>query len=1521
MASGGSGTYAWSLVSVSLPPGLSLRTDVPGSFPAGASAGLIGVATTAGTYNFTLQVTSNGKSSTQPASMYVSALILKDPYQFPDAFANVPFPTYTLTPLNNAGPVTYKLSSGVLPPGMSMSASGVISGIPTTAGSYSWTVQFTDGVDTEYRGLSINVYAIEITTPGQLRNALQNAAYNVTLSASGGAGGYTFTSGALPNGLTLSSAGTISGTVTAGPGRWPFSVTATDSNGTSYIKQMSIEVIGGSQFPSIALYGNGNWDDCTVGVACSRNGQANGGVAPYGWTATGLPPGMSIRFGSGVTSSYIVPGDFELWGTPTVLGTFNVQLTVTDSDGAATTAILPLKVSSLTLDYLTDLPNGALNSAYSNKFRVLGGSNSYSASLVGSELADGLSLNSISLVVSGIPLENGNLSASFQFADTASDTLQATNYYTISAGVSTTAIYTNSNLGTWTIGSNLELYLYACCGSSYVWTVIGGALPPGLNLSTSGVLSGAPTTAGTYTFLIEAADSSNPANIGIRQFTMAVTPIAVTAAASLPYGNVGFRYSQALAATGGTGTLTWTLAPFNYLPPGLSLSSSGNISGTPMQTGQFQFTVNVTDAALYPGAITFTISVFPAPATRYVSPAGSDSNPGSLSQPYLTIQKCATTVYGGSTCFIRAGTYRETITPNSGVTIMPYNGESVTVDGTDPVTNWTIYQGSIYRASITLNNDDTNQVFVGQQMMTEVRWPNGDDLFHVNWATAQAGTNDSRLVDSNLPNEDWTGAKVRFLSGSDTFAGQTATITGSAPGALTMVLDSPDGSGAIPGTTVELPPGAIQPQPGGLYYLYRSLAALDKQGEWFYDRSTNILYFWAPGNVNPNTLNVRANRRQYAFELSGRTNVTIKGIRLLGCAIDMDASSANNILDGINVQYISHYTDLVSGAGSWNVHTADSGIILNGSGNILRNSAIAWSAGNGVSLLGNGNTIQNNLIANTGYSSSGASGIRLVGSGHLIHNNTIYTSGYTSVFICSYNGNPANNDDIAYNNVFSAMMLTEDGGAIYVTCQYPVSGTHIHHNWLHDTHTPFPVGPGYPRTGVYIDEDSSGYEVDQNVLWNNEYYNIHLHGSSGGLTTPFNNFIHNNSIPDIGQYAYINVQGVMNCGTTLIQDNLVLETVQQRGTNPNCTTVNNSPTAPGATDMTANVQVGCNFAGCSSDGPPVVSGTSVGPSIVLQPLPAIVAAGQSATFTVTADGSPTLTYQWQRNAANIPGATSASYTTPPTTFADNGAVFSIQVSNSLGTVASDPAVLVVGATPVLAPVITGVANAEGGSTTIAPNTWVSISGSALAPVGDSRIWQGSDFSNGQMPSKLDGVSVSMNGENAYVYYISPGQINVLTPLDLAPGLVQIAVTSSGITSDSFTAQGQATSPSFFIFGGGPYVVATHANGSLIGPVTLYPGQTTPAKPGEVIILYANGFGPVSPPVAAGSAVQVGNLPTLPTIQIGGSSAPVQFAGLASPGLYQFNVVVPPILADGDQPIVATYNGVSTQAGTLLTVQN
>ena len=145
------------------------------------------------------------------------------------------------------------------------------------------------------------------------------------------------------------------------------------------------------------------------------------------------------------------------------------------------------------------------------------------------------------------------------------------------------------------------------------------------------------------------------------------------------------------------------------------------------------------------------------------------------------------------------------------------------------------------------------------------------------------------------------------------------------------------------------------------------------------------------------------------------------------------------------------------------------------------------------------------------------------------------------------------------------------------------------------------------------------------------------------------------------------------------------------------------------------------------------------------------------------------------------------------------------------------------------------ANAEGEGLTIAANTWVEVKGSGLSTT--SRTWGAADFVGNQLPTELDGVSVTMNGENAYVYYISGTQINVLTPPDLAAGPLQVVVNNSTGSSAVFASTVAAVAPAFFI-ASGSFVLATHSTNAgceasglpfcLVGPTSLYPGASLPA---------------------------------------------------------------------------------------------
>ena len=133
IATGATGPYTWSVVSGSLPPGLSLRTDGPSWFPPTANAGIIGIATTPGTYNFTLHVVSTDlQTADQAATIKISPLISADTFTLPDAFVGASY-SYQMIAQTNGGAATWTPTT--LPPGMSLSPTGLLSGIPTTPGN------------------------------------------------------------------------------------------------------------------------------------------------------------------------------------------------------------------------------------------------------------------------------------------------------------------------------------------------------------------------------------------------------------------------------------------------------------------------------------------------------------------------------------------------------------------------------------------------------------------------------------------------------------------------------------------------------------------------------------------------------------------------------------------------------------------------------------------------------------------------------------------------------------------------------------------------------------------------------------------------------------------------------------------------------------------------------------------------------------------------------------------------------------------------------------------------------------------------------------------------------------------------------------------------------------------------------------------------------------------------------------------------------------------------------------------
>ena len=221
----------------------------------------------------------------------------------------------------------------------------------------------------------------------------------------------------------------------------------------------------------------------------------------------------------------------------------------------------------------------------------------------------------------------------------------------------------------------------------------------------------------------------------------------------------------------------------------------------------------------------------------------------------------------------------------------------------------------------------------------------------------------------------------------------------------------------------------------------------------------------------------------------------------------------------------------------------------------------------------------------------------------------------------------------------------------------------------------------------------------------------------------------------------------------------------------------------------------------------------------------------------------------------------------------------------------------------------GVVNGASFADGIAAGSWVAIFGQYLAS--GTRALTTDDLVNGNMPTSLGGVSVNVNNKAAFLYYVSPAQINVLAPADASSGAVSVTVANSAGTSAAASATLLAAAPALFASNGN--VAAVRPDGTVID------GSAVPAKAGETIELFGTGFGATSPAVTPGVVFQ-GSAPLVAaaSVTIGGVNSVVSYAGLVGTGLYQINVTVP-ALTGGNYPVVASVGGVSSQSGVVLKV--
>jgi len=466
----------------------------------------------------------------------------------------------------------------------------------------------------------------------------------------------------------------------------------------------------------------------------------------------------------------------------------------------------------------------------------------------------------------------------------------------------------------------------------------------------------------------------------------------------------------------------------------------------------------------------------------YVSASsGLDSGPGTLGQPFRTIQEAANVAQPGNTVFIMAGVYHETVTPaNSGtagapITYEAYNGASVTIDGADPIAGWTPVPGftsPIYEANQPWDlGMGENELFFDGVMMTEARWPNTvvGDVSHPTLAVTTGGSSSTdsgqatgTIDDPKLtqPAGYWVGATIHIAPGQGWFA-QTGTVTSSAPGTLSFSYYA-DSSYQLPTA-------------GNKYYLTGQLQDLDSPGEWYRDPSTGTLYFWAPGGINPGTPGntVEAKHRDYAFDLSGLSHINITGINVFGAAITSDSTSGNLSLSHLNIQYAAQFRELTEGTEEMESQSA---VLLQGNDDQFLDNTIAYTAGHGLFLQGSGDLVSGNTIHDIDYDGGNGAPINIQGSDQTVTYNTIYNTARNGIRVSRTTAS-----FVMHNLVYDIGLQTTDVGAIYAY-ETNGGGTEIAYNIVHDAET-----GGYGGVGLFLDNGDSNYILDHNISYNCNY--------------------------------------------------------------------------------------------------------------------------------------------------------------------------------------------------------------------------------------------------------------------------------------------------------------------------------------------------------------------------------------------------------------------------------------------------
>jgi len=483
----------------------------------------------------------------------------------------------------------------------------------------------------------------------------------------------------------------------------------------------------------------------------------------------------------------------------------------------------------------------------------------------------------------------------------------------------------------------------------------------------------------------------------------------------------------------------------------------------------------------------------------HVAKNGSDNNDGSLASPFLSISKAASLAGAGDTVFIHEGIYRETLTPaksgNDGLPVVftSYSGDKVIISAMEPLNNWQVDAGSIYKTSVNWTLGQENFVMHETTALDLARWPNNVDgnVFTPDSKRNTGGSagdviTDAYLTQSEIPAFNWgNGGSIWFYCDSPG-AGWTAWkafIKSSSTGKVTFDLNkNPDWIRTV-----------HPPAKKGDFFLEGVKEALDYENEWYLDETNKTLYVQLPGGVSPEDGKVQMRKRSLCVDLNGKSNVEVSNLAIFGGSVEIGGSG--NRLYRVSCLYGNTTRGVTIGyrANSQSVY------VKSGTGNSIETCEIGFGSGSGVWDQGTGTKILDCYIHDFNFLGFYDAPVNARGESTVVQYNNITRGGRDALQIT------AKNSTVAYNDISFSNLLADDCGLLYTLGAG--RNMKIHHNWFHDAQS---RGGLYKAAGIYLDNDAGQIEVHHNVVWNTEWTNIQINWNGTDISI-FNNTLWNGS--------------------------------------------------------------------------------------------------------------------------------------------------------------------------------------------------------------------------------------------------------------------------------------------------------------------------------------------------------------------------------------------------------------------------